>query len=1090
VVFERLFAQLATGFLEDYGREISQPVDEEVLKKTYRGTLALLYRLLFLLYAEARDLLPHRDRLGYGVHSITRLKRDVAARLDEGERFSDKSYVIWERLESIFRIVDEGSKELNVPPYNGGLFKDAGSHELLGTHRVSDRHLAPALDELSRQEVENGERRFVDYGFIGVRELGSVYEGLLEFSLRIAERGLVVVKEKGKEVYVPKGSQKKKKVLGSVKKGEPYLVNDKKERKATGAYYTPRYIVDYIVETTLGPLVAERCEALKERLGEIERLRDDLQRAGNNDEYVSREVRKMEALRTLLDVKVLDPAMGSGHFLVAAVDYLTDEFSRIIAELDAEPVVQELADLRAEIRESLEAYGASASDEQLSDANLLKRMVLKRCIYGVDLNEMAVELAKLSLWLDAFTVGVPLSFLHHHLKHGNSLIGSSVREVRREVETSGSLLGNQFTATLIQGTELMQHVGEIPDATEGEVRESIDAYAKADKVLTPHKRMLDIWTSQHFGNRQAERFLSITSSTGAVDQLTKGIYKHFAGAERKIIDAAKNLSEAKRFFHWELEFPEVFFEGARERENPGFDAVVGNPPYDVLAQKEVGGDTEAEVLYFRSEKSYEPALGGKLNYYKLFVVAFSQYVRREGRCGLIIPLSIVGDKSALQLRKYLISKTQIETIECFPQKDNAKDRVFEDAKLSACIVLWRREAPNEKFTIRTHPGKGIEATSRSSRASYEDVQLFDPEQLNIPNLNQQELNLALSLAKNKETVPFRSYADVIQGEINLTGDAKYIFTKPGENKIIRGAQVVRYRVSDTLSQGEPLFLDKDNFLKTEKPTSKAFAFQHRRIVFQRNTGVDDARRLHAALLSPGHFAADSLNFLSKNLSEIATYFLLAILNSSISEWRFRISSTNNHVNAYEIERIPTPQITAVTGHHQRELAVRGVIKDYQDREYTAMIKWVERELQWSSETNTSKAGRNDTVHDLLAYLAEQVTVMYKERAEIEATWREWVEATLPPNHNLTKIFLAQDWVTLGLELGWEGVKAEFQARNAIPSGKTLQDLRRETEEALADLGPLYERIRKTDELIDQIVYRLYGLSEDEIAVVEASVAGT
>jgi hypothetical protein len=192
VVFERLFAQLAAGFLEYHGREIGQPVDEEVLKKTYRGTLALLYRLLFLLYAEARDLLPHRDRLGYGVHSITRLKRDVAARLDEGEKFSDKSYVMWERLESLFRIVDSGSLELNVPPYNGGLFKDEDSHEFLGTHRVSDLHLAPALDELSRQEVEGSERRFVDYGFVGVRELGSVYEGLLEFSLRIADEDLIL----------------------------------------------------------------------------------------------------------------------------------------------------------------------------------------------------------------------------------------------------------------------------------------------------------------------------------------------------------------------------------------------------------------------------------------------------------------------------------------------------------------------------------------------------------------------------------------------------------------------------------------------------------------------------------------------------------------------------------------------------------------------------------------------------------------------------------------------------------------------------------------------------------------------------------
>ena len=677
VIFERLFVLLAAGFLEYQGGEIDLSVDEEVLKKTYRGTLALLYRLLFLLYAEARDLLPHRDRLGYGVHSITRLKRDVAASLDEGERFSDRSYVMWERLDSLFRIVDGGSPELSVPPYNGGLFKDVDSHDFLGTHRVSDRHLAPALDQLSRQEIEGGERRFVDYGFVGVRELGSVYEGLLEFSLKIADEDLMIVKEKGKEIYVPKGEQKKRKVLGNVKKGDPYLANDRKERKATGAYYTPRYIVDYIVRSTLAPLVEERREALETQLLRIAGDDISLERGQNSKEYRVVREREAGALRTLLDVKVLDPAMGSGHFLVAAVDYLTDEFSRIISELDAEPVVEELADLRTEIRDSLEAYGASATDEQLSDANLLKRMVLKRCVYGVDLNEMAVELAKLSLWLDAFTVGAPLSFLDHHLKYGNSLIGSSVREVREEVETSGSLLGNQFTATLMRGTELMQHVGEIPDVTEGEVRESIDAYTRANRVLAPYKRMMDIWASQHFGNRGAERFLSITSSTGAVEQLTGGHYDHFAGDEKRIIDAATNLADAERFFHWELEFPEVFYQGARERENAGFDAVFGNPPY---VRQEALGATKA---YFAV--AYPETYHGAADLYVYFYQRGLQQLRRGGRMSNIVTNKWLRAGYGEPLRSYFAREAILEEI-----VDFGHAQIFPGADVFPCIVVLRK----------------------------------------------------------------------------------------------------------------------------------------------------------------------------------------------------------------------------------------------------------------------------------------------------------------------------------------------------------------------------------------------------------------
>jgi hypothetical protein len=426
-------------------------------------------------------------------------------------------------------------------------------------------------------------------------------------------------------------------------------------------------------------------------------------------------------------------------------------------------------------------------------------------------------------------------------------------------------------------------------------------------------------------------------------------------------------------------------------------------------------------------------------------------------------------------------------IDCFPQKDNLKERVFEDAKLSTCVILWRNEPPIDKFVVHTHPGKHFEETSRSSSVAYEDVRLFDADELNIPNLNQEELNIVLRLTSSQQTDPFGKYADVIQGEINLTGDAKHISTKPGKHKIIRGAQVVRYRISDKLSQGEPLFLNKDQFLATEKSTSKAFAFQDSRIVFQRNTGVDDARRIHAALLKRDLFAADSLNFLSISSPEVSSGFLLGILNSTISEWRFRLSSTNNHVNAYEIKRLPTPRIRATTSQTERGSIVEKAVKSYESREYAAVLRWVEQELSWSYKAGHSGAERNDTVHDLLAHLAVEMASLHEKRGEIEHAWREWVESILPPNHKPIKTFLEQGWIAVGLERGWEGVKAEFQARKAIPSGRALQDLRRETEEGLEELRPLYERIRRTDELIDQIVYRLYGLTEEEISVVEASV---
>lgn len=191
----------------------------------------------------------------------------------------------------------------------------------------------------------------------------------------------------------------------------------------------------------------------------------------------------------------------------------------------------------------------------------------------------------------------------------------------------------------------------------------------------------------------------------------------------------------------------------------------------------------------------------------------------------------------------------------------------------------------------------------------------------------------------------------------------------------------------------------------------------------------------------------------------------------------------------KVRKIPIPEIGFTTPEHERFAAVELAKEFYKVGDYAAAVRWAERELAWKLGVKHSDTGRNDTVHDLLSHLAEQMTAMHEVRAERERTWQEWVEAILPPNHKLTRTFLAQEWVDIGLERGWEGVKAELQARNAIPSGKDLQRLRRETEEALAELRPLYERINKTDELIDQIVYRLYGLTEEEIAVVEASAKG-
>ncbi len=533
-VFEHIFQILAEGFVAHIrhkeGRDAVLP--QERLDAIFQGVLTLLYRLLFLLYAEARDLLPVKETRDYFDASLTKLKSEIEVaagpiRDQEGERLRERyradSYALFDRLTGLFAVIDRGDSNLNVPRYNGGLFlskidKDDASAEVAGArflneNKLPDPHLAHALDLLARDEDPRQHKLVpIDFKSLGVRQLGSIYEGLLEFKLRVADEKKAVVKEKRRDVYVSfkeLGERERERAESQgriVKKGQLYLENDKGERKATGSYYTPDHIVEYIVENAVGPIVAEKFEAMRPKLREAEqwhreRVKSAKAKGENPKKYESGpavENQWYKLVNDLFNITVLDPAMGSGHFLVETVNYVTDKALAFLNSFPWNPVTAHLESVRSTILDEMEEQGILIDPRRLTDVNLLKRHVLKRCIYGVDLNPMAVELAKVSLWLHCFTLGAPLSFLDHHMRCGNSLIGVSVQEVQDELR-QGSLFGSWF-AGLMLATELMRHVGELSDVTTEQVDESKNEYRKASEALAPFKRILDVYTSQWFGN--------------------------------------------------------------------------------------------------------------------------------------------------------------------------------------------------------------------------------------------------------------------------------------------------------------------------------------------------------------------------------------------------------------------------------------------------------------------------------------------------------------------------------------------------------------------------------------------------------------
>jgi hypothetical protein len=326
---------IAQGFF-DYTDNRLTPTPE-TNKLIYDNSLILLYRVLFVLYAEARDLLPLQDNTRYRhVYSLDAIKKNVVSELQEG-LILPNSGLIWTRLKELFKIINLGSPPLTVTTFDGGLF-DPERHPFLEQYIVGDLNLCRAIDKLARVNFQ-----FVDYRDLAERHLGTIYEGLLEYTLRVAPEPMVELRSSSK--IVPAQGVQKKDIVSEFPPDEVYLVTDRGERKLTGSYYTPDYIVKYMADEALRPVL------------------DAAVRDAQTD---------TERIQAVLAINVLDPSMGSGHFPVEVTEYI----ARYLVELGVQP-------------------------EETGEADLTywKRRVAQQCIYGVDLNPLAVELAKLSLWL-------------------------------------------------------------------------------------------------------------------------------------------------------------------------------------------------------------------------------------------------------------------------------------------------------------------------------------------------------------------------------------------------------------------------------------------------------------------------------------------------------------------------------------------------------------------------------------------------------------------------------------------------------------------------------------------------------------------
>ena len=720
--------ELVRGLLSDWAARSTEGHERDPaglgdaeLKRFRDAALTTLYRLLFILYAEALDerLNGHAlYREGYSLGSL--IEELMRLRLEE---IPFNRYGCWQRLLALFEIYDKGLPAIapyeHIPPRGGDFFSsETAEGRLIKEAMLNDKTVAALLLDLTTTVPRAGVgRERVSFRELDIEQLGAVYEGLLEYEPKVARETTVEVRVQGRTyALVPdelvrlctgknlelKGQysivdgtaagelhpdsaeedeeweEEEEEELeaaeaeeeeGGIKKGAKVLLLRRLEtgdfhfvpgsaRKGSGSFYTPLALVDDLVAHTLGPLVQGKSAS------EIESLR------------------------------VLDPATGSAHFLVGACRFLGRAlFNAYSHENRSKPPAH---------------FTGSKEDWEREGEAWCKRRVTERCLFGVDLNPTAVNLARVSLWIESLAGDRPLTYFEHHIRCGNSVLGAWLDNMHRPPlpemggERGESLYSMHVRDLVREAAERRALIEEVPAAeikpeSLEEMRYKEDRRSEADEMLVSAKMLLDLRMASAFGLEDIwnnfEQLLSFVE-----DYVELYVY----ASSQPWWDDFIRIRERERFFHWELEFPEVFFDGC-----PGFDAVLGNPPwdkvkpnknefygrYDILIRAYTGAEMDRRVRELCAQhpglddeyEGYETAKkkttallkksgafrfhdwkidgktsGGDVDIFKFFVEQSWKLAGEGGRVGFVVPSAIYNNEGCTGLRHLLLDECQVE----------------------------------------------------------------------------------------------------------------------------------------------------------------------------------------------------------------------------------------------------------------------------------------------------------------------------------------------------------------------------------------------------------------------------------------------
>ena len=657
-IYEHVVPRLAVGVADALDRQTG-PDPSRNLGYAYRLSLRILFRLLFQAYAEDRGLLPHGRNRRFDTHSLKNLamtlaenekhRRQPSSAAPEVEEsaFDAAATTLWTDLRTVWRAIDKGDRGMDVPAYNGGLFDTDPTYRQEGADleamELTDDAVGPALRDLLVDRTPDGEIGPVDFRSLSVREFGTIYEGLLESELSRADVDLTVDR---KDAYRPAGPRDEVVVQAD----EVYFHNRSGERKATGSYFTPEFAVVHLLQRSLEPVIDEH-------LADVERLLDEGDEAAATEKF--------------WDFRVADIAMGSGHFLVAALDRIEARMQDFLARKPLGDVSAELVRLEQKALASL----GDASVE-IERATLLRRQIARRCIYGVDVNETAVELARVAVWIHTFVPGLPISTLDHNLVCADSLTGIGTLEEALDVldpdrgERQMSIYSAPILEAMRSAVEPLAEQANALEADLSEVERGREQLREAKAKAEPARLLFDAAVAVRLeladvpGSRSVEDLAAIARQPKVAAELGKMKPAHMPAL-----------------------FPEVF-----TRSRPGFDVLIGNPPWEEARIEE----QEFWALHFPGYQGLAPArraqrlqelqeerpdlVAGYSNLvkaaksvrklllagpypgmgvsdpdlYKAFCWRFWQLSRDNGASGVVLPRSALAEKGLSRWRKAVL----------------------------------------------------------------------------------------------------------------------------------------------------------------------------------------------------------------------------------------------------------------------------------------------------------------------------------------------------------------------------------------------------------------------------------------------------